>query len=174
MNKFNVMGMMKYFLLMPLFCSAAFAEQGAIVKCTQPDGSVVYTNQGCESGKSEKVKLREQDSVSSATTAEFAFLARESNVEVAGEGAVTKILADDKSGGRHQRFIIKLTGGQTLLIAYNIDLAPRIDSLQIGDSIKFYGEYLWNEKGGIVHWMHRDPQGKHEAGWIEYKGRRYE
>jgi len=41
-------------------CSVAFAEPGAIVKCTQPDGSVVYSNQGCESGKSEKVKLRER------------------------------------------------------------------------------------------------------------------
>jgi len=155
-------------------CSAAFAEPGAIVKCTQPDGSVVYTNLRCESGESRKVKLREQHSVSSTETAEFASLARESNVEVAGEGVVTKILADDKSGGKHQRFIIKLTGGQTLLIAHNIDIAPRIDSLQTGDAIKFYGEYLWNEKGGIVHWTHHDPQGKHVDGWLEYKGKRYE
>lgn len=76
------------------------------------------------------------------------------------------ILADDLYGSRHQRFIIELVSGQTLLIAHNIDLAPRINTLFVGDRVKFLGEYAWNDKGGVIHWTHYDPAGGHEDGWI--------
>ena len=86
-----------------------------------------------------------------------AFKTRTSNVQVEGEGIVTRILADDIDGSRHQRFIVRLTSGQTVLIAHNIDVAPRIATLKAGDSIGFYGEYVWNPQGGKVHWTHHDP-----------------
>lgn len=89
-----------------------------------------------------------------------------SDVQVRGVGIVLVILADDLQGSRHQRYIIELASGQTLLIAHNIDLAPRINTLSLGDRIEFYGEYEWNEKGGVIHWTHYDPAGKHEDGWI--------
>ena len=103
-----------------------------------------------------------------------AFQNRASNVQVEGEGVVTRILADDLDGSRHQRFIVSLASGQTVLIAHNIDIAPRIDGLQTGDSVRFYGEYLWNEKGGMVHWTHHDPEGRHVAGWLKYNGQTYQ
>jgi hypothetical protein len=103
-----------------------------------------------------------------------AFSSHESNLQVSGQGVVTRLLPDDNSGSRHQKFIIKLPSGQTLLISHNIDLAPRINSLREGDSIEFYGEYEWNEKGGVVHWTHRDPNGSHEAGWLQHQGNRYQ
>jgi hypothetical protein len=103
-----------------------------------------------------------------------AFSNYQSNLQVSGKGVVIKILPDDNSGSRHQRFIIKLSSDQTLLIAHNIDLAPRISSLREGDSVQFYGEYEWNEKGGILHWTHRDPNGSHVDGWLEHQGQRYE
>jgi hypothetical protein len=93
---------------------------------------------------------------------------------VVGEGVVSRILPDDDDGSRHQRFILRLDSGQTLLIAHNIDVAPRISTLDIGDSITFRGEYEWNERGGVVHWTHHDPARRHPGGWLEHEGKRYE
>ena len=103
-----------------------------------------------------------------------AFKEKKSNVQVEGEGVVERILADDLVGGKHQRFIVRLGSGQTLLISHNIDLAPRVAGLQEGDRIAFYGEYIWNSQGGIVHWTHHDPQGRHVAGWLKHQGRTYQ
>jgi hypothetical protein len=103
-----------------------------------------------------------------------AFAERKSNVQVKGEGRVTRLLADDVSGSKHQRFIVRLASGQTVLVAHNIDVAPRVADLKEGDTVSFYGEYVWNDKGGTVHWTHHDPQGKHVAGWVKYKGRTYQ
>ncbi|HKE60555.1 MAG TPA: DUF3465 domain-containing protein [Pyrinomonadaceae bacterium] len=103
-----------------------------------------------------------------------AFKTRTSNIQVEGEGMVTRILDDDVAGSRHQRFIVRLASGQTLLIAHNIDLAPRVGTLQEGDKIQFYGEYVWNAQGGMVHWTHHDPQGRHVSGWLKHKGRTYQ
>jgi Protein of unknown function (DUF3465) len=97
-----------------------------------------------------------------------------SNVEVSGEGTVTRVLSDDNSGSRHQRFIVTLPTGQTVLVAHNIDLAPRVSSLREGDAIQFSGEYEWNEKGGVLHWTHRDPSGSHVAGWLKHQGQTYQ
>lgn len=103
-----------------------------------------------------------------------AFSSRRSGVQVGGLGRVVKILADDADGSRHQRFVLALASGQTLLVAHNIDLAPRIPQIAVGDLVRFYGEYEWNARGGVIHWTHRDPQGRHPAGWLEHGGRRYE
>jgi hypothetical protein len=60
------------------------------------------------------------------------------------------------------------------LIAHNIDIAQRINNLTIGDTIYFSGEYVWNEKGGLVHWTHHDPRGRHESGWLKHNGTTYQ
>jgi Protein of unknown function (DUF3465) len=103
-----------------------------------------------------------------------AFEHRQSNVQVQGGGRVSRVLPDDNEGSRHQRFILQLASGQTLLVAHNIDLANRIVSLQPGDDVEFNGEYAWNERGGVIHWTHRDPQRSHVDGWIKHKGRTYQ
>ena len=103
-----------------------------------------------------------------------AFENRVSNIQVQGQGRVTKVLPDDNDGSRHQRFIIRLASGQTILIAHNIDLAPRIPSLSEGDHVSFDGEYEWNSKGGVVHWTHRDPAGRHPAGWLRHNGQTFQ
>ena len=102
-----------------------------------------------------------------------AFANGASDVQVEGGGKVIRVLADDLDGSRHQRFIVELTSGQTLLISHNIDIAPRIDRLMIGDSVRFNGEYVWNEKGGVIHWTHHDPQARHVTGWVIHDGKTY-
>jgi hypothetical protein len=99
---------------------------------------------------------------------------RQSGVQTEGSGIVIKVLPDDNEGSRHQRFLLELPSGQTLLIAHNIDLAPRLPSLREGDAVAFNGEYEWNAEGGVIHWTHRDPRGRHEAGWLKYGGRTFQ
>jgi hypothetical protein len=103
-----------------------------------------------------------------------AFSNRSSDVQVSGEGEVIKVLPDDNDGDRHQKFILKLNSNQTLLISHNIDIAPRISDLRLGDSVSFNGVYEWNSQGGVVHWTHHDPSGIHEGGWLEKGGIKYQ
>lgn len=115
-----------------------------------------------------------QNAASSDAIIADAFANRISDLQVAGSGIVIKLLPDDNDGNRHQRFIIELTTGQTLLVAHNIDVAPRIDAIRVGDAVQFNGEYEWNAKGGVIHWTHHDPDGSHSAGWLKHQGRTYQ
>jgi len=102
------------------------------------------------------------------------FAEQRSNVQVVGDGTVIKLLADDLQGAKHQKFLLRVASDQTVLIAHNIDLAPRINNLQVGDPVSFSGEYEYNSKGGVVHWTHRDPKGKHPDGWLRHDGHLYQ
>ena len=119
------------------------------------------TARGARPGQAEEVLSR-------------AFEQRQSNVQVEGAGIIERVLKDDNDGSRHQRFILRLASGQTILVAHNIDLADRIESLAEGDRIEFNGEYEWNPQGGVIHWTHHDPAGKHVAGWLKHKERIYQ
>ena len=87
-------------------------------------------------------------------------------------GFVRRLLSDDDDGSTHQRFVIQLSNGQTLLIAHNIDLADRIP-LSLGDRIYFRGMYEWNDLGGLVHWTDHDPLGVEDGGWVRYRRKVY-
>lgn len=103
-----------------------------------------------------------------------AYQQQRSNVQVQAQGVVKAILPDDNDGSRHQKMIVKLDNGLTVLIAHNIDLAPRIDGLKKGDTVEFYGEYEYSQKGGVIHWTHHDPRGKHIDGWLKHQGKMYQ
>lgn len=113
----------------------------------------------------------ETASVGGDRVIQAAYENRQSDVQVEGAGRVVKVLPDDNKGSRHQKFILELASGQTILIAHNIDLAPRIPDLREGDRVSFYGEYEWNERGGVIHWTHHDPQGRHVDGWLKHDGK---
>lgn len=97
-----------------------------------------------------------------------------SNVQVQSVGRVKAILRDDNDGSRHQKFILALENGLTVLVAHNIDLAPRVANLQKGDTVEFFGEYEYSTQGGVIHWTHRDPQHRHENGWLKHGGQTYQ
>ncbi len=97
---------------------------------------------------------------------------RLSDQMVETEARVTRLLPDDEHGSRHQRFLVDIAG-HSVLIAHNIDLAPRIP-LRKNDTVRVRGEFEWNEKGGVIHWTHRDPQNRHPHGWVEHQGRKFQ
>lgn len=96
-----------------------------------------------------------------------AYQEQRSGVMVEVDAQVLKLLADDLKPPRHQRFLVILSGGHTLLISHNIDLAPRAPIAE-GDRARIRGQYEWNERGGVVHWTHHDPQGKRRGGFIHH------
>ena len=113
------------------------------------------------------------DRITDNSRIEEAIANQQSDVQVEAYGTIVKVLPDDTVGSQHQRLLVKLDSGNVVLIAHNIDLAPRVENLQKGEKIRFYGEFEWNDKGGVVHWTHHDPRNKHPAGWIEYRGKKY-
>ncbi len=144
--------MKRIYIAAILICALSWTACGRAVQFSAPNGGAV----------------------SGDSPAGRAFKNRKSNVQVEDEGVVIRLLPDDLNGSRHQRFIVRLASGQTVLIAHNIDIAPRVVGLQKGDSVRFYGEYVWNEQGGMVHWTHHDPKGRHTAGWLKHDGRTYQ
>ena len=145
------------------------------VACSQTEqssfSSVESLPQALEQGVEQLSNGQYETQFPSAST----LFARQANDEmVDGTGRVVRLLADDNKGSRHQKFLVSIAGGQTLLFAHNIDLALRIDTLKVGDTIEFRGEYSYNPKGGVVHWTHLDPCNQHEAGWIKHNGITYQ
>ncbi len=109
-----------------------------------------------------------------STSLQFAYKNKRSDYQIQDTGIVIKVLPDDLRGSRHQKFLLKGKSGKTVLIAHNIDLAPKITNLRKGDSVSFFGEYEWNPKGGVVHWTHHDPKRNHISGWLKHSGKTYQ
>ena len=51
--------------------------------------------------------------------------------------------------------------------------APTVP-IQAGNVVRIHGEYIWNRLGGLIHWTHHSDSPKHESGWIEFNGQRYQ
>lgn len=107
------------------------------------------------------------------TKLRHAFEGRQNDLQIKGAGTVVRLLPDDNKGSRHQKFILELKSKQTLLVAHNIDLAPRVEGLVVGDRVQFFGEYEWNKRGGVIHWTHHDPRNQHAHGWLIHRGKKY-
>jgi hypothetical protein len=101
------------------------------------------------------------------------FRDRISDVMVTVEGTVDRVLPDDNIGSRHQRFVVRLRSGRTVLVLHNIDLAERVP-LDVGHRVVLHGEYEWNDKGGAIHWTHHDPRRQRAGGWIDHRGARFQ
>jgi len=104
---------------------------------------------------------------------EQAFAAQRSGLWLETSGRVIRVLKDDNEGARHQKFVLELDDGHSVLVAHNIDLARRIPARE-GLSLTVRGRYEWNERGGVIHWTHHDPDGREQGGWIEVGDVRYE
>ncbi len=138
------------------------------------DDSYSFKAEAAQKSRSRKPRKATRSFSGSDEALARAFEQRTSNVQVQGQGVVRRVLSDDNDGSRHQRFVVALASGQTLLIAHNIDLAARVVGLRKGDVVTFSGEYEWNAEGGVIHWTHRDPSKRHPAGWIKHNGEVYQ
>lgn len=93
-------------------------------------------------------------------------------VELTMTARVKKLLPPDTDGSPHQRFLLELSNGTTVLVAHNTDLAPEVP-VQAGDLITIHGEYIWNKLGGVLHYTHHSTN-RHESGWIQLNGQTYQ
>ncbi len=143
-------------------------KQGSTVTITVSSGS-----KGSSSSSSANSSGSSRSTSAGDKTLAQLFAHNKSGVTVTGNGTVNRVLSDDNDGDRHQRFVLALGSGQTLLIAHNIDIAPRLPGLQAGDAVSFKGTYEWSAEGGTVHWTHHDPSGDHVAGYLKHKGKTY-
>jgi hypothetical protein len=160
----SLLTVLTFTLVLPIQAQAVdCSDLGALAefdsRCAQGSGSATGSLPSPEEG----IRLLQQ-----------AFQNQQSDVQVRAVGEVIRVLADDREGSQHQRFIVRVASGQTVLIAHNIDLAPRVNSLSVGDRVEFYGEYEWNPQGGVIHWTHHDPAGRHVDGWIRHNGQVYQ
>jgi hypothetical protein len=103
------------------------------------------------------------------------FQSHRSHVEVTADATVAQVLPDRVSAtGTHEQFIIRLTSGDlTLLVEHNLSIAPRAP-VAVGDHVIVHGEYIWNTQGGLIHFTHHDPDGRHEGGFIQENGVTYD
>ena len=102
---------------------------------------------------------------------EYVFSPQRSGEMITIDATVVKLLKDDLKGDKHQKMILRI-GNNTLLLAHNIDIAPRVPAKE-GDKLLIKGQYEWNEKGGLVHWTHRS-NNSHPHGWIKYNNKKYQ
>lgn len=167
---------MNHYPLIAMLCLLAACQQTSPQNTTSNDAS--QQAQSTVEVKSQVKTLNLQPLSSGLATEDNsalkqAFAQKQSHVWLQGNGVVKKLLPDDTKGARHQRFLVSISPGQTLLFAHNLDLAPRVAELNVGDQVQFKGEYIYNPKGGIMHWTHHDPQGR-QGGWIKVNGQTYE
>ncbi|MEO6990055.1 MAG: DUF3465 domain-containing protein [Candidatus Baltobacteraceae bacterium] len=106
-----------------------------------------------------------------------AWQAHRSHVEVTASGSVARVLGTRVGpSGAHEGFLLHLRGaegrGLTIRVEDNVDLTGPIP-LRAGDDVEVHGEYIFDPRGGLVHYTHRDPRGHHPSGYVRVGGRLY-
>ncbi|MDQ2908907.1 MAG: DUF3465 domain-containing protein [Candidatus Eremiobacteraeota bacterium] len=101
-----------------------------------------------------------------------------SHLEVTASGTVSRILGTRLGrSGEHEGFLLHLSGaagrGLTVRVEDNVDLTGPIP-LSPGDGATVRGEYIYDPRGGLIHYTHRDPRGRHDAGYVQVGGRLYQ
>ena len=113
-----------------------------------------------------------RQSSASAQAVESAYQRHQSGVGVEVKGRVERLLPDDRSGSRRQRFVLRLPSNHPVLIVHNLDMAERVP-VAPGDIITVHGRYEYSARGGTIHQTHRDPRGDGPGGWIRLRGTAY-
>ena len=101
---------------------------------------------------------------------------QQSRAEVVATGTVVDVLGMRRGpSGTHEGFLLRLNGACDLLVKVetNTDLTGPVP-LQPGESVEVKGEYEYNVLGGVIHWTHHDPRGRHDGGYVIAAGKMYQ
>jgi len=106
-----------------------------------------------------------------------AWRAGRSHIEVTASGSVARILGERPGpSGVHEGFLLHLRGsegrGLTVRVEDNVDLTGPIP-MRTGDDVTVRGEYIYDPRGGLIHYTHRDPRNRHPGGFVRVNGRLY-
>lgn len=111
-----------------------------------------------------------ENNISNSDLLENLYKSKASGELITFEAVVENILSDDNEGSRHQRLILR-SNNRTVLLAHNIDVAPRVP-VKKNDTVIVKGEYEWNQKGGVVHWTHK--KNNTPYGWVQLNNKKYQ
>ncbi len=106
-----------------------------------------------------------------------AWAQQRSHLEVTASGSVAKVLGTRRGpSGVHTGFLLHLRGaegrGLTVRVEDNVDLTGPIP-VQAGDDVEVRGEYIYDPRGGLIHYTHRDPRGNKPGGYVKLANRFY-
>ncbi len=91
------------------------------------------------------------------------------------KGKVIKLLPDDTSGIKHQRFLVKSAwDGEVTLVSHNIDCAERLPDRILYKQVEVYGFHEIKKKGSLIHWTHKDTKGSFFDGYVLFEGKKYD
>ena len=116
------------------------------------------------------------DTVSNAAIYD-AWRSGQSHLEVTASGSVARVLGlRNGPSGEHEGFLLHLRGaeghGLTVRVEDNTDITGPMD-VHAGDDAVVRGEYIYDPRGGIIHYTHHDPRGHHVSGYVRVNGRTY-
>jgi Protein of unknown function (DUF3465) len=104
-----------------------------------------------------------------------AFTSGTSHVEVTAQGTVVR--AFGVQAGRespHEGFLMRLSSDCTVVVRVeaNVDFTGTF-ALRPGQTVIVRGEYEYYAMGGVIHWTHHDPRGRHAGGFIQVDGHQF-
>lgn len=104
------------------------------------------------------------------------YSAQQSRAEVVADGTVIDVLGTRRGpSGDHEGFLLRLNGGCDLLVRVetNVDLTGPVP-LRASQRVVVKGEYEYDPMGGVIHWTHHDPRGRHDGGFVRVGDRTYQ
>jgi hypothetical protein len=95
-------------------------------------------------------------------------------------GSVVKILPNDTSGLKHEKFMFQISdgldgkyNGKIVVVAHDISMAPFVP-IQIGSKLEIKGDFISNANPMVLHWTHKDDKHVHPDGYIILDGKIYQ
>ncbi len=92
------------------------------------------------------------------------------------QGTVLGILGTHEGvSGNHEGFFLKLSQECDLMVRVetNVDITGPVP-IRNGENVTVKGQFEDDAEGGVIHWTHHDPRGRHISGYVEADGKLYQ